>query len=376
MTRSTLNFGVPVKTFAPLLALILLLGPTARAQGVDAAVRQRWKAKPERCVSPEAWDAAAGTQAQAIKASARISGAPRSTGGGSHPKVFDSRLPSGDLPSKLGVDGHLARLACGLELEGVDPWFDDDRHVWNGQLLDARSDSRLVLAHALQTVQPDSAHATLYRAALLHHCYAATEWRVPEHYLPFLFCEDSLQSVPSVDQVETAIASVFPGRDWERDNLLFATRRALEARSAVIAAFADAEAQSPRMKAVFRDPGDTARQRHATFRTRHAEALRTLEPLTKAALQGDPSAIPADCEAQLVGLRTALANELAPKDAEGVRMLRVGHPVGTQMTEALAACYLSKGRLAAARHGGRHPRPGHASGDGGRGDSSSRGRTR
>lgn len=97
------------------------------------------------------------------------------------------------------------------------------------------------------------------------------------------------------------------------------------------------------MKAVYRDTIAQARARHAERRTRYAELLQALDPLTAAMQKGADAE---DCLEKLLALRARLSKEVAPKDEEGVRQLRALHPVGYQLSETLASCYVKRGQQA------------------------------
>nr|QKW93741.1 hypothetical protein [Vitiosangium cumulatum] len=314
--------------------------------GDEKSVSARWEARPKRCRTTDDWDVAAGLKPQ-------TGGIRRRTPGGIAFGMFFGRSwdssSSGPGPfGNAGPDDYLARLACGYDVEGVEPSFDKDQ-LWSGQLPDW--DPRRLFARALQTGAPDSPRSTLYRLALMFHCYASTGWKVPDHYSTYLFCDEALgKTAPTQAEIEAASEAVFPGRAWEKTNLVYAAQRTLEAKKEVDAAFAQAEAQAPRMKAVFRDSADAARREHAEFLVRYAEELRTLEPMTAEALRrGAHEQMPADCVEKLLPLRAKLEAELQPKDEAGVQALRTGHPLGFQITEALAACYLVRGHLARAK---------------------------
>ncbi|MFY0566950.1 hypothetical protein ACN28E_24355 [Archangium lansingense] len=319
------------------------VSPGGDAQSVTA----RWEAKPKRCRTTDDWDVAAGLKPQ-------TGGIRRRTPGGIAWGMFferswDSRSASTTpFGGGSGPDDYLARLACGYDVEGVDPSFDKDR-LWGGQLPD--EDPRRLLARALQTGAPDSPRSTLHRVALMFHCYASTGWKVPDHYSTYLYCDEALgKTVPTQGEIEAASEAVFPGRAWEKVNLVYAAQRTLEAKKEVDASFTQAEAQAPRMKAIFRGSADAARREHAEFLTRYAEELRTLEPMTAEALRrGAHEQMPADCVEKLLPLRARLEAELQPKDEAGVQALRTGHSLGFQITEALTACYLARGHLARAK---------------------------
>ncbi|QRN93182.1 hypothetical protein JRI60_28700 [Archangium violaceum] len=316
--------------------------------GDKKSVSARWEAKPKRCRTTDEWDAAAGIQPEKNKGAAHISGQPSPASGRITWGMFFQRSSNGSPFDHAGPDDYLARLACGYDVEGVDPSF-SKYQLWSGKL--PEGDPRRLLARELQTGASDSPRGTLYRLALMFHCYASTEWKVPDSYGTYVHCAEALgTTVPTQAEVEAASEAVFPGRAWEKANLVYVAQRTLEAREEVVAAFTRLEAQAPRMKAIFRDSADAARRVHAEFLVRYAEALRTLEPMTAEALRrGAHEGMPADCEEKLLSLRASLEAELQPKDEQGVRELRTGHPLGYQITEALTACYLVRGHLARAK---------------------------
>ncbi|MBN2499036.1 MAG: hypothetical protein JXR96_30885 [Deltaproteobacteria bacterium] len=320
--------------------------------GGDAMkVRSRWSAQPARCRSPEAWDQASGAARPKSKGAARISGLDDEPAAGSaraaHKRLFAGLDNSGRWPRDFTPDDHLARIACGKNIEGIDPFFDERRHTTSPQFL--QGDSRAALGEAIIDRAGDASRQVLYRVALAHECFVNTAWDIKRGYVPYVFCADALGAAPSADEVRRALEQVWPGRDYERDNLLFILERAARAKGEVDAAFARMESRYPRMKSVYRDAADEARRRYAARREKYAAAYRLLDPLTATLLDDPATAPPPDCEQTLLGLRAKLAAELKPGDGAGVRELRVGHPLGYQISEALCWCYLGKDKLAKAK---------------------------
>ncbi len=307
--------------------------------GDTLTVRARWKTMPERC-APPSWETIDGrtprVKAAPVRTSARISGVePSAPAGGVDPRIFED---APHRPQTLSGDDWVARLACGHDVEGIDPYFSER------DLLGAidNGGSIATLAQSLGEGAGD-ARATLRHAALVHQCFAASGFDVKRDYLRYLWCTDAVGTPPSPEAVAQAADARFPEDGWERRNVRFLYTQGFAARQEVVAAFTQAEARYPEMKALFRDTIAQARVRHAERRTRHAELLQTLEPLSAAAQQGS---LPEDCLETLRGLRARLAREVAPRDARGVSQLRARHPIGYQLSEALAACYVKRGQQA------------------------------
>ncbi len=313
-------------------------------EGDKEAIRKRWWARPDRCRSGEAWDKANGAGAEPAKSAAHIAGledAGLDARKATHDRVF-VRSGDGRLTAGMSPDEHLARQLCGYEVEGIDEHPD----LYNMQFLE--NDSRTALGAAILSGKADEAHTALYKAALTYLCFAGSSWKMDQGYLAYRYCSEALGQPPETADVEKALEQLFPKRDFERANLLYQLKRGLEASGPVKQAFEAMELKYPRMKAVFRDSADQARQRIAERRERYADYFRVLDPITQAIFE-DPQGKPApDCEQTLLGLRAKLAQEVPPHDEEGVRTLRVGHPVGYQITEALAHCYLGLGKKAKA----------------------------
>jgi hypothetical protein len=238
----------------------------------------------------------------------------------------------------LSGDDWVTRLACGHDAEGIDPYFSER------DLLGAiePGGSVATLAESLREGAPGP-RATLRHALLVHQCFAASGFDVKADYLRYLWCADAVGTPPSPEAVAQAADASFPEDGWERRNVRFLYARALAAHPEVVAAFTQAEAKYPAMKAVFRDTIAQARTRHAARRTQYAELLQALEPVTAATQRGEA---PEGCLDTLRSLRARLSKEVAPKDEQGVRQLRALHPVGYQISEALAACYLKQGQQA------------------------------
>jgi len=317
--------------------------------GGDAgAIRARWNARPARCQEAGEWDKAAGAARGKPGGTARIAGLEEAEGPPKiHPRVFAGLDSSGRWPGDFRADDHLARIACGKGVEGIDPFFNPNRDLAGRQFLE--NDPRAALAGALEAGAGDEARRVLYRAALVHECFQATAWDLKKDYEAYLFCADNAGAPPTEAELDKALAAVFPGRDHERDNLRFLLGRATQAQREVDAAFQKMEAKYPRMRTIYRDSAQAARQRWEERRKRYVAAYRVLDPLTARLLEDPESAPPEGCEAELLKLREMLAEEIAPRDAAGVRALRVEHPLGYQITEALAYCHLGRGRLAKAR---------------------------
>ena len=315
--------------------------------GDSKSVRERWSARPGRCQSPKAWAEAAGVAGAPTKTKARIAGleeAGIAAAPNVHPRLFEGKSSAGRFPEDMTPDDHLARLLCGQEIEGIDPFFRERDDIWGSQFLDG--DPRLVLGWSLDSAsEPDR---TLYSATLAHHCFGATQWDVKEDYLSFLFCDDALGSLPPVAEVSAAFDKRFPGRDYEKANLTYAYRRAFEAAAEIRAAFGQIEARYPRLKALFRTTAEKARARYAERRAKYAAYYEVLDPVTAAFLRNPASKTAPGCEAPLLALRAKLAQELGVKDEAGVEQLKSEHPVGFQITEALAYCYLGQGKRAKA----------------------------
>ncbi|MBI5546298.1 MAG: hypothetical protein HY901_20620 [Deltaproteobacteria bacterium] len=342
--RETLNAGRAKEEAAAsqAQASALASGPGGDRKAIDA----RWKARPPRCQSAEAFDQAAGNRSEASGA-ARISGL---EGAGlrqakTNPRLFSGRDSSGRMPA-LSADEHLVRLMCGVETEGIDPYFNPDHALFAAQLFD--DDHRVKLARVVQNEPAGSPRLPLLKTALAHYCFVATEWSVERHYDPFLYCQEAVGAPPGATEVEKAMDALYAGRDFEKQNMAFLARRGVDAMREVMAAFGQIEERYPRMKAAFRDSAVQARERFEARRKTYSAAFAVLDPLTARLLDDPTGAPPASCEEQLLGLRSVLAKEIPPRDEESLLQLRAGHPLGYQITEALAWCYLGRGKLAKA----------------------------
>ena len=311
------------------------------------AIRGRWRAKPARCQSAEAWDQASGA-GQSKRGKARIAGMDDEEAASRiHKRVFAGRGSSGRWPQDFTADDHLARIVCGKSIEGVDPFFQERRDLVGAQML--TGDSRIALADAVTNRKADADRLVLYQAALVGECFRATAWNVKKGYVPYVYCSDAVGAPPSKAEVEAALKKVFAGRDFEHANLLFVFSEGLAAKKEIDAAFAKVERRYPRMKTVYRDSAVEARKRYAERRRKYASAYRVLDPITDRLFDDPTGTPPADCEKQLLQLRGQLAKKLKPGNAEGVRDLRIGHPLGYQITEALAYCYMGHGKMAKAK---------------------------
>jgi hypothetical protein len=307
-----------------------------------ANIRDRWKTMPERC-APPSWETIDGktrrVKAAPPPASSRMSGLEAAAPTGQmDPRILED---SPHRPEVLSGDDWVTRLACGHDAEGIDPYFTER------DLLGAidRKGSIVSLAESLAQDQGTPRH-TLRHAMLVHQCFAASGFNAKQDYERYLWCVDAVGTAPSAEVVAQAADATFPEDGWERRNLRFLYTRGLAAKQEVVTGFTQAEATWPAMKAVYRDTQTQARADHAQRRTRYAELFKVLDPLTAAVADGK---LPDSCLETLRPMRAQLSKELPPRSEAGVYQLRAGHPVGFQISEALAACYLTKGQKAHAR---------------------------
>jgi hypothetical protein len=316
--------------------------------GDKRVVLDRWDARPRRCIESGEWDEAAGNAPVKSRTTARIAGLEdEGKDKRIHSKVFSGKGSAGRWPSGMTAWDHLVRIACGAAVEGIDPVFRPRRQIYGSQFLEG--DSRIVLARAIIEGTDDAGHKLLYKLAQIQEAFGATEWNAKEDYEAFLYSNDAIGKPPAEAKVASVIDRLFPGRKYEKDNLLFVYRRGIKAMKEIAAVFDKMESRYPRMKAVYRDSAVQARRRWQKRRKRYANAYRILDPITARLLDDPTSESPADCESKLLGLRAELARKIKPRNEEAVGKLRVEHPLGYQITEALAYCYLGKGKFARAK---------------------------
>ncbi len=332
------------ETKASAIKASLDLGPG----GDKKAVMNRWRVRPGRCIEPAKWDKAAGNAPEKSKRTARIAGLDDEQDVKRiNPRVFSGKGSAGRWPSGMTAWDHLVRIACGKAVEGIDSFYLPNRQVYGTQFLEG--DSRTILARAISEGTDDEDHKVLYNAALIQEAFGGTAWNAKEDYEAFLYFSDAIGKPPSEAEVSAAIDKLFPERKYEKDNLLFVFSRGVKAMKEIGAAFDKMESKYPRMKAVYRDTALQARKRWNERRKRYAGAYRILDPITASLLEDPTSSPPAGCESKLLGLRAQLAREIKPKDEKGIRKLRIEHPLGYQITEALAYCYLGQGKFAKAK---------------------------
>ncbi len=343
-------------------ALIGLLSATAFAQsapgGDDKAVRERWRARPEACQEPSYNEYSEEKMAKKrAKAAASISGEDDADAA---PDVVDVRAFEAPVNwhklTRIYPNTWIARLACGFGVSGIDEnWH---KGLLLGGLRTPERDTgagskgldpRTVLADAVRTHAGDAAHRTLYEAALLHQCFAASEWDAKRSYLKYLWCADALDEVPTAEEVTKAVATIFGNSPWHRANFEYLFAQGLAARAQVTAAFTKQEASFPQMKEVLRDSADAA---VAAFRQRHqkyAEIYKLVDPISQRFADDPSAAPPADCSETLLRAREQLGTALHAKGEPGVLMVVAGDPLGYQISVALAYCYLGTHRPAHAR---------------------------
>ncbi len=242
---------------------------------------------------------------------------------------------------------YLARMACGVRTEGIDPGYRELEDGLGGAMHGL--DRRATLAEALVEDAEGPARRVVYQAVLAFQCYAGTSWKVPQDAAPYLFCADAVEPLPTAEALATALEEVFPGRSFEQQNVLYLHRRALEAKPEVDQAFASVAASNAKLKAVLTQAAERARREHAEARRPFAELIRELDPITDQLLEDPTSAPPTGCEERLLKFRETLTNQLQPQDEAGADTVRALHPVGYQISEALAFCFKGNGKRARAK---------------------------
>ncbi|MFB6263024.1 MAG: hypothetical protein ABEL76_05285, partial [Bradymonadaceae bacterium] len=275
--------------------------------GSPSSIRSRWRGRPQRCRSADAWnkasgeaDASGGKEGPAMLSGTEV--VDEESGAGVAEGVFDSSVSSsGNYPSSWNADDHLARLACGRGVKGIDSYYEERSDVFNGQILS--SDPRAVIGDALINGDVSGAKETLYRAAQVHLCFGATAWNVKRHYGPYLYCRQSVGDPPSPEEVEKAAKTVWSDRTFEQQNITFMFERGLKAMKKVDEAFEKLEEKYPKLKQVYHDSAERARERYRKRHEKWSEIYAELDPITDKLLRDPESEPPEDCVDTLTGFR-------------------------------------------------------------------------
>lgn len=176
------------------------------------------------------------------------------------------------------------------------------------------------------------AQKTVYRAAHVASCYGPST-----PYLQFVGCRAFVKKVPSPEDVRAVLEKRLPGQTWEHGNFLLFYKDALRHREENKKEYAKLEKKHPKLKEAFADSTEKALKRFREVRDKYPDMFEKLDPLTEKFLENAPP--PENCEDRVLELRETLKDDIPPTDPSNVRRLVASHPLGYQITEALAYCY-------------------------------------
>jgi hypothetical protein len=279
---------MPIRWTFPFIALLLCSTAWAQAPDDERAIRARWYTLPESC-APDSWSRLPGDRnrqhppAQKRSSAASITGAQETTSaataGGIDPRSYDTP------PQKiLTADEWVARLACGQGVRGIEPTYGNVLWGEIGRGYERtryQQDSRPVLLRAVREGTGDEPHRVLYRAMLLHQCFAQTEYDAKWDYMRYVYCVDATAGAPTPQAVVSAAATVFGQDEWNRANVRSLYQRALAARDQVVEVFTKQEANYPLMKSVLRDSAAAAVARFRARHARYADIYKIVDPISQ-----------------------------------------------------------------------------------------------
>jgi len=202
----------------------------------------------------------------------------------------------------------------------------------------------------------DADHRLLYRGLLTFACYHVEErklkagqgWNLKRHYGTYAVCSQSIGKDPSPEAVGEAFERFYPGRKFEKANVVHIVGLGLKRRAEIEGLFRRLERQKPHLKKVFWDARLKGMRDWEKWRIKHAGVFKILDPITEKLQRDIHSTPPTDCLEKLLELRVKLIQKIKPKNASDIRGVRVGNPLHYQIIEALTYCYLGKGRIAKA----------------------------
>ncbi|MFW5966229.1 MAG: hypothetical protein ACOCV2_01870 [Persicimonas sp.] len=311
----------------------------------DFKRQDRWKMRPKRCKDVDVWNKKEGVDKPDKGETAAITGADEMFGSD---EAVSSRAFSnpGAGRSYPVVEPHsiFARYACGKGVQGVDGSPDPNLGNMNTQYFE--DDPRVLIGEAANDRELSGAKRNLYKAATAHYCWYATVWDLENGYAMYLQCKDVADDLPSVSEVEEAMDEEYPDFDFGKANVAYTYERALEAKKEVEQAFTKLEEEYPRLKEVYVDSAEAAEREYEKRREKYADIYKELDPITDRLLEDPESTPPEGCTEKVKGFREELAEDIPPTDEASARRLRVGNPLGYQITEALVYCYLHDGELA------------------------------
>jgi len=321
--------------------------------GGDAkTIKGRWRVRPDECYG-SGWELDAKYNGQngfppqdhpKHKGKAPTGGKKKSAARIKGLDALDDE-PGGEA-SRTGLGKILFDLRCGVKVEGVDPSFRERDGVKHGYIY--ADDRRAKLGIALLTGEGSDDERVLYQAALAHYCFAGTQWDPVKDYAPYLFCAEAVSGL-DLGKLESALKRRYGDSKYPIDNYKFIAKRGLQAKAELDGVIEKVERKFPKMKQLLRDAPDRARKAFAERQRKYSEILEVVAPVTKQLMEDAEQAPPDDCEDFLLDARAILKKEIKLKTPDDVKTLMVFHPIGYQITEALAYCYLHNGKLAKAR---------------------------
>ena len=322
---------------------------SARAEGLGddnpQQRRERWRERPRRCIDGDEWNEAAGIDSQDESDTATIHGADDVLETDDR-MVPESVFSNNRFSYREGPYAVLVRHSCGKDVQGVDDYYRTEDQNFGSQI--TQREARSFIGDVVRDDSHDDHLQTLYQAVAAHLCWTRTSWNLETGYSAYLYCRDIADDLPAQEDVEEAMTREFPDFQFEQDNMRFMYQQALEAKEEVDAAFAQLEEQYPVMREVYRDSAERAEEVWRRQQREYADIIDDIEPITELLLDDVENEPPANCLDTTESARAQLADEIDVQTPEDVRQLRIGHPVGYQVTEAMAYCHLHEGNLAQA----------------------------
>jgi len=248
-------------------------------------------------------------------------------------------------------------ILCGKDIPGLAPYADSPWHGVSGEfpgtLESITGDARLYLGTALergdipegvgdQSGELSDDQRTLFRGLMAYYCYKAPDYQANQDYPMYYWCNQQLpvDAIPEEAAVTSALENLLPGKDFEHKNFLWMYRRGREMAPKVTEGFEKFEKNVPAVRAIYDGARKKAIEKYDKLREEHADVYETLQPVTDALEAGESP--PEDCTALEKAQNNAAEQLGVEPTAQAVHEFRANHPLGRQLTEALAFCYSDK----------------------------------
>ncbi len=248
-------------------------------------------------------------------------------------------------------------VLCGKDIPGLDPYAESPWHGVSGEfpgtLETITGDARLYLGTALERGNiPEGVgdgigelsedQRVLFRGLMGYYCYKAPDYQANQDYPMYYWCNQQLpvDAIPEESTVQSALENLLPGKSFEHKNFLWMYRQGREMAPKVTKGFEKYEKNVPIVQAIYDGAREKGTEKYNTLRKDHSDVYETLQPVTDALMAGESP--PEDCSALEKAQNKAAEQLEVEPTAQAVHEFRANHPLGRQLTEALAFCYSDK----------------------------------